>query len=397
MKTQVERGGMRTTIQFRKSSRWVAWFAVSLLVVLLSACASPVSSGPATSASAPKQAQTKFGRYGARNDPGFRENAVPAYFPNSAIPPKYPEPKPQTHGLDLSKHDWQTAKAYFQWLCENEAGEFIYKTVEDVDSVFEMRPLPPTDRLGGPRYDRYYLEDPWNEMPRPQSGTFYSTSNPYFFVMPHNYRISHKDPGQWNQKGDYFHYTPEYGYPVFERISTPLDRKRYGDAPFTRFTRVWPTHPEYDRDEKGNIRMFQLREHLNGPSPERRKELSLDHLDFSSPDRKRYDEGMLASGHIIPKVEAVHEIKSRYGYMWRGIEHSPHDRELGIAGGEVLIFDLKTNEVLGVRRNFLLAGTYAGSRDVDWLTAQECTKFGFSLLEKKVLKSVDPYKNLNIK
>lgn len=117
----------------------------------------------------------------------------------------------------------------------------------------------------------------------------------------------------------------------------------------------------------------------------------------SSPDRKRYDEDMLASGHIIPVVEAVNEIRSRYGYMWRGIERSSYDRELGVGGGEVLVFDLQTNEVLGVRRNFVLAGTYAGSRDVDWLTAQECTKFGFSSLEKKILKPADPYKYLNIR
>lgn len=43
---------------------------------------------------------------GPRNDPAFREQAAPAYFPNRAIAPKYPEAKPQTHGLDLGKHDW---------------------------------------------------------------------------------------------------------------------------------------------------------------------------------------------------------------------------------------------------------------------------------------------------
>lgn len=338
------------------------------------------------------------GHYGTRNDPNFRESAPPAYFPNTTIPPKYPKPIPQTHGLELSKRDWRTAKAYFQWLCENEAGEFIYKTVENVESVFEMRPVPDRTRFGGARHDRYYLEDPWNEMPRPGSGTVEDIFTPYSAVMPSNLGgVTYKDPGKWRQKGDYFRYKPEQVPPVFERISTPLDRKRYGEAPFTRFTRVWPAHPEYDRDEKGNIRMFQLREHLNGPSFERRKELSLFDPGHSSPDRKLYDESELSVGHITPKVEATHEIKSRYGYMWRGIERSPHDRELGIAGGEVLVFDLKTNEVLGVRRNFMLAGAHVGSGDVDWLTAQECTKFGFELLTDKVLKPLDPYKNLNIK
>jgi len=205
--------------------------------------------------------------------------------------------------------------------------------------------------------------------------------------------------GQWRQKGDYFRYTPEHSYPVFERLSTPLDRKRYGDAPFTRFTRVWPTHPEYDRDDNGNIRMFQLRKYLNAPDRQWPITGSFESSAISeSPDRQLFDDKMRSIGYIIPKVEAVQEIKSRYGYMWRGIERSLHDRELGIAGGEVLIFDLQTNEVLGVRRNFVSSGTYGdGTRDVNWLNAQECMKFGFTSLRKNVLKPVDPYKQLNIR
>jgi hypothetical protein len=44
---------------------------------------------------------------------------------------------------------------------------------------------------------------------------------------------------------------------------------------------------------------------------------------------------------------------SRYGYTWRGISR-PHDRELGVAGGELIVVDLQTNEVLGLRRGFRL-------------------------------------------
>jgi len=43
--------------------------------------------------------------------------------------------------------------------------------------------------------------------------------------------------------------------------------------------------------------------------------------------------------------------KSIYGYTWRGISR-PHDREMGVAGSELLILDLKTNEVLGVHRGY---------------------------------------------
>lgn len=44
-------------------------------------------------------------------------------------------------------------------------------------------------------------------------------------------------------------------------------------------------------------------------------------------------------------------LKSRYGYTWRGITR-PHDRELGIAGGEAIILDLQTQEILGVYRGY---------------------------------------------
>lgn len=55
------------------------------------------------------------------------------------------------------------------------------------------------------------------------------------------------------------------------------------------------------------------------------------------------------------------KLNSRYGYTWREIRR-PKDRELGIAGGELLVLDLETNEVLGIRRGFLLAANIATSR-----------------------------------
>lgn len=280
-------------------------------------------------------------------------------------------------------------------MCANEAGEFIYRTVEDVDSVFEMRRRPEFDydwRL----VDRYYLEDPWGWPITANGGD--KIHHEYDYVMVGDYKISGKDSGRWRQKGDYFRYLPELSFPVLERVATLMDRQRYGDAPFVRFTRAWPTHPEYDRDANGQIRMFQLRKYLNAPPKE---ELPMsgsfeEEAAFRSPNRKQYDDMKRAVGYIIPQVDAVQDIKSRYGFMWRGIERSPHDRELGIGGGEILVLDLQTNDVLAVRRNFRLARTIAGSRNVDWLRGMQCLDFGYAFLHKKVLKPTDPYKNLNI-
>jgi hypothetical protein len=69
--------------------------------------------------------------------------------------------------------------------------------------------------------------------------------------------------------------------------------------------------------------------------------------------------------------------KSRYGFTWRGITR-PHDRELGIAGGELILLDLETNEVLGVRRGFVRTGQVRNNlTGVWWLTGQACPSYGY--------------------
>ena len=74
------------------------------------------------------------------------------------------------------------------------------------------------------------------------------------------------------------------------------------------------------------------------------------------------------------KEEPVNELKSRYGMTWRGIRR-PLDRENGIAGGEVIIYDLRSSEVLYVFRNYAFSGgTKATPDGVWWLTSGGCRK-----------------------
>ena len=68
----------------------------------------------------------------------------------------------------------------------------------------------------------------------------------------------------------------------------------------------------------------------------------------------------------------VKKLESRYGYVWRGIKR-PHDRKNGIAGGELAVVDLKTNEILGLWRGFLRSGARSKGK-VLWLPAQPCPK-----------------------
>ncbi len=67
------------------------------------------------------------------------------------------------------------------------------------------------------------------------------------------------------------------------------------------------------------------------------------------------------------KKEFDSKRRARYGYTWRGIVRQ-NDREMGIAGGELIVLDLETGEILGVRRN------YKQSRGLNWLAARSCAQ-----------------------
>jgi hypothetical protein len=74
------------------------------------------------------------------------------------------------------------------------------------------------------------------------------------------------------------------------------------------------------------------------------------------------------------QVIGISKPTARYGYTWRGIRR-PRDREFGIAGGEVLIYELQTKEVLAVRRQFLIAGRNPrGPGKAMWEVAARCSE-----------------------
>jgi len=73
------------------------------------------------------------------------------------------------------------------------------------------------------------------------------------------------------------------------------------------------------------------------------------------------------------QVEPVSELRSVYGLVWRGVKR-PHDRELAIAGSEWIVFELKTKEVLAVRRDYARTGFNRNTADgIWWLNAQGCS------------------------
>jgi hypothetical protein len=79
----------------------------------------------------------------------------------------------------------------------------------------------------------------------------------------------------------------------------------------------------------------------------------------------------------VPYIVAEKEtqsLSSKYGVTWRGITR-PHDRELGIAGSELIILSLETREVLAVRRGFKRTGGVRNNlTGIWWLAGQTCPK-----------------------
>jgi hypothetical protein len=188
-------------------------------------------------------------------------------------------PAPHDKPKEVYKAGMSSA-AYFRALCEAEAGEFIFKTVDNVEGVFEMRP-----RTKAPRYGfqhLYYLEDPYGHF------DFDASKSEFALVGPELY---------------------EY-----------VERKSNTGDSILHFT-------GYNRQQLNTMRQSTI------------------------PTRT-----------------------TRYGYTWRGIKRQ-NDREMGIAGGELIVIDLDTSEVLGFRRGF--ARTGIGTFGANWEFPSICPDLGY--------------------
>ena len=210
---------------------------------------------------------------------------------------KIPNPVPTDSGYKPG----MTSKEYFDHLCKTEAGEFIYKTVENVDGLIQLRlRANPTD---------YELEH------------LYSLEDPYGHSV-----------GVRDHPEEYF-VQPAIG--KYQFVETRLPLKSGNTAIYRRYYRDEKSHPGRDYQTAINGRFVRV--------------------------------------PYIVAEENVSSPRGRYGYTWRGVSR-PHDRELGIAGGEIIVLDLQTNEVLAVRRSYVRSGYMRNMTSVWWLTAQKCSK-----------------------
>ncbi len=251
-----------------------------------------------------------------------RQQVAPAVFP---YPDKVPPPKWPEAPADSGYRPGMTAKEYWEHLCKTEAGEFIYKTIGNVDGIYQMRPREHvTDKM---LQDRYFLEDPY--------GPVYGHE---FSMGPDALKLGTVQSGLVN---------PSYADAVMGAnvLYKPDQNYKFMEKPI-------PTHLQNLQDGKKYLRYTR-----------------------PNTDKMIFVNGQyLYPRNAQPELieERVEELQSRYGFTWRGIER-PHDRELGIAGGELVVLDLQTNEILAVRRGFLLSGkTRQTPQGIWWLGAHSC-------------------------
>ena len=212
---------------------------------------------------------------------------------------KIPNPVPEDSGYKPG----MTSQEYFDHLCKSEAGEFIYKTVENIQGLLQLR----------------LRENP----------TDYELEHLYAMEDPYGHSVGVRDHPE-----EHF-IQPALGKYQFLEIPLPKSAKAKEGMHYRRFYRNENAYLERDYQTAVNGKFVR-----------------------------------------VPYVVAEEEVashRSRYGYTWRGISR-PLDRELGIAGAELIVLDLQTNEVLAVRRGFVRSGHMRNATGIWWVTAQKCSK-----------------------
>jgi hypothetical protein len=157
---------------------------------------------------------------------------------------KIPNPVPEDSGYKPG----MTPQEYFDHLCKTEAGEFIYRTVDNVDGLYLMRPREPVNDFK--LQHLYALEDPF----------------------------------------------------AYSDIETDTPQKLFINPPWWRY------------------KFFEIKK--TGPTS-----------GLKSPTHFLRYSGFVQDKSPM-KVEEISAPTSQYGYTWRGINR-PHDRELGIVGGNL--------------------------------------------------------------
>lgn len=230
-----------------------------------------------------------------------RELAAYEYTHGLKLPDSLPRPEPFNFNRYLLSNRRTTAVAYFDHLCETEAGEYIFKTVDDVEGLYQMRAMP--RRSDKVLRDRYGFEDPadWSRREGEAAQTLFIGGPARGFRFFESDRL-----------------LAQTTIPIYQKYWTVTPWSNPGSATYWRYHNADYTH---------------------------------------------------GGGGTTGEVTPVADIESRYAYTWRGIRRE-RDREFSIAGGELIVLDRVTGEILGVRRSFAIARQYR--HNLDWEFAYYC-------------------------
>ncbi len=219
----------------------------------------------------------------------------------------------------------EAAEAYFNHRCEKDAGEFVYRTVENVEGLFQMRPRDPRDyftRLGKGDIP----EDPYghtNSEARRVEGLFLSSA---LYKVP--------------------------------RINNPYL--------FLETTRPPNAGELYDRR-----------------FPETKV---IEDVVVTADKYWRYEHyGNLGNKGDYYFAKQIPELKSQYGFTWREVRNE-WDKLFGVWGGELIVKELATNETLGIKRGYFYRGYFSRRLSICPTGKTNTATFDFI---SKVLKPID--------
>lgn len=191
-----------------------------------------------------------------------------------------------------AKWGWgEASKAYFNYRCEQDAGGFIYRTVENVEGVFQMRPREQRDYITSLRNGNL-LEDPYGHTDKEAQRSW-----DLFLPKPNERAYSFFESTQG----------PELKkYDLYKEIMTISERPIYTGEPYWRYT-----YHGLRREYKGE------------------------------------------NYWTMHEAKQVSELKSQYGFTWRQFQNN-WDIVFKVYGGELIVKELATDETLGVRRGYFI-------------------------------------------
>jgi hypothetical protein len=222
-----------------------------------------------------------------------------------------PGPVPFDFRAAIGK-ETSVAQQYFEHLCHTEGGEYVYRKVEDVEGILELRPRPRA--YPGMLQHPLGVEDAYG-----WERVFVDSSPTIFLNDTFNGRR----------------------YRFFEQSIT--------DG-FAHIPNIWAdgwtaslVHQDLPPPPVGTSVKYR---HYTG---------------------KEYPKSSL-------KLTFTSNPIAHLAFTWRSIER-PHASDYGISAGELLVLDLKTGEVLGAKRGFARSGFVKNERvGFDWEFSAQCPR-----------------------